>query len=279
MKSVLTAGFAGFLVGLLSWQYLNAGHLKQLEYSIGRVVELNRDLQGLSRHLQRHSDRRRHKQVKYFNDDLETVFNVKHTEKIVVGEDDEKLLANYDAKKSDYYLEHADSYDKKSELYEGYKSSESDRQIYVKWAGAEMGYGVFANLDLPAGQYLGDYTGALVGDGYNTDYMWSHPFVKFLSDGKNITYGIDGRYTGNMLRFVNDVPKSENAKVVFFLRSGEWTVGYVTSRAISKDEQLFVSYGSGYWDARQFHDPNGAKKLKQAKPSTHDATTKSANKA
>jgi SET domain-containing protein len=188
---------------------------------------------------------------KFFLEDFQNTFNVEFLNENQVTDSTEHLLDG-DAKNDERYTNNPEYTDRLSELYVGYAPElVNQRQIYVKWAGKEMGYGVFANMNLPANQFLGDYVGIVTDDRENTDYMWNYP----TKDGGS--YGVDSRYSGNMLRFVNDVRKDMlNCEVVYYVKNNMWSIGYRTTKPVMKDEQLFVSYGSSYWRARHKHDPS-----------------------
>ncbi len=199
---------------------------------------------------------------KFFHDHFESAFNVKYLDKNIYENEDLKQRlspSQYDPTKGEFYMSDKEYYGVTSELYAGYIISKlNDRRLYVKFAGKNFGFGVFANMDIPANTYLGDYTGIVNLDTPNKDYTWTHPYkFKQNEDDEGINLGVDSRHTGNMMRFVNAHINDDNlnCRVVYFVRDGEWSIAYYTTKRIRKDEQLIVSYGKAYWTSRNLYNP------------------------
>ncbi|KAJ1560703.1 hypothetical protein HK405_006226, partial [Cladochytrium tenue] len=122
--------------------------------------------------------------------------------------------------------------------------SPDDSRLFVKYIGPEKGYGVFANVDISAGQPVIEYTGVLT-NGSISDYMWTYPSDLVDDRGRSLRLGIDARFRGNMARFVNDV-EDPNCDSIFVPYLGVWHVVYVSSRTIRAGEEVTVSYGDVY---------------------------------
>jgi len=130
--------------------------------------------------------------------------------------------------------------------------------IYIKWIDDQIGYGAFADVDLPADSFVGEYTG-IVSRKEPPDlrkpnpYLFEYPTGLWGADrlGLNVVddqpIGIDPREEGNLMRFINhsDAPNLVPARCsdrrllhLFFL----------TNQAIAKDTQLTFNYGPNYWN-------------------------------
>lgn len=77
-----------------------------------------------------------------------------------------------------------------------------DRRVYIKWASRELGYGVFANANIPKYAIIGVYGGVIKRQSLDTDYSWNLRFLD-TDSGDIQEFAIDGRQRGSVLRFVN----------------------------------------------------------------------------
>lgn len=132
--------------------------------------------------------------------------------------------------------------------------------LYIKWIGDDVGYGVFADCDIPEDSFVIEYIGEVSEKISPEDYFaWRYPpSGKIL--GKR--FSVSGRNYGNEARFVNDNPENPDTinlrGELLFIRnskskeevSGYFMIAYFSKRFIKKDEQLFISYGSTYWNNR-----------------------------
>ncbi|MEI7670403.1 MAG: SET domain-containing protein-lysine N-methyltransferase [Pseudomonadota bacterium] len=132
--------------------------------------------------------------------------------------------------------------------------------MYLKWISPEVGYGIYAITDIATGDFIGVYAGDLravrglhdkVPD--DVDYAWYYSID--THDGKKLI--IDGKYCGNELRFINHA-NQPNTKRIDVIVGDRFYVCYVAQQPISKDTQLTVSYGDGYWTSRNI-SPNNVK--------------------
>ena len=122
--------------------------------------------------------------------------------------------------------------------------------MFMRWLGEEIGHGVFAEEDLPAGGFIGIYGGivrerAAVKD---RDYTWAYPGL--TPEGKRIV--LDAAIKGNELRFVNDGRDPNCIMRCIIGKDGFWYVCYLAAKDIKKGEQLLISYGPNYWDTRKY---------------------------
>lgn len=131
-----------------------------------------------------------------------------------------------------------------------------DDRFYIKLSSPEVGYGLYAKTDIPAGSVIGVYGGRLVRVQPNgvtdTDYAWSYQNYQVEETNETFEICIDGRVYGTWLRFVNHKHDSEaNLYGMYVPYKNRWYLLYMSRNFIAKDEELFTSYGDFYWDARK----------------------------
>lgn len=112
------------------------------------------------------------------------------------------------------------------------------QDVTVKWIDDQIGYGLFTNVDLAQGSYIGEYTGEirLLGQAKNP-YCFHYP-TKWWSYKY---YVIDALHAGNELRFINH-SADPNLEPVCALEDGILHTIFLAKRDIQKDEQLFFYY-------------------------------------
>lgn len=122
--------------------------------------------------------------------------------------------------------------------------------VTIKWIDDQIGYGVFADYDMPIDTYIGEYTGLVRGlsrikPDYNA-YCFHYP-TKFFSWKYRI---IDALQEGNELRFLNhsDHP---NLKPICLSDRCLLHLTFKTARPIAKDEELTFDYGHDFWKRRE----------------------------
>ncbi|KAJ7042590.1 SET domain protein [Mycena alexandri] len=111
--------------------------------------------------------------------------------------------------------------------------------------------GLFAARKIKEKTVIVDYIGEIHCDERpESDYDLS------LFRSSDLSVGIDANKQGNEGRFVNDyrgIPGQEKPNAVFVderLASGELRMRIVSSRIITKGEEILVSYGKAWWQAR-----------------------------
>lgn len=119
----------------------------------------------------------------------------------------------------------------------------------VKWVGNDVGFGLFTDVDLPKGAFVGEYLGVVRHndgrDGTN-DYLFGYPILD--ENGKSLV--VDGRPKGNHCRFINH-HATPNLKACTVFDGKLYHIIFVTSEAINAGAQLFFDYGAAYWEGRQ----------------------------
>ncbi|KAJ7785955.1 hypothetical protein B0H16DRAFT_1488678 [Mycena metata] len=111
--------------------------------------------------------------------------------------------------------------------------------------------GLFAARKIKEKTIIVDYIGEIHCDERpESDYDLS------LFRSSDLSVGIDASVMGNEGRFVNDyrnIPGQEKPNAAFVderLASGELRIRIVSSRIIRKGEEVLVSYGKAWWQAR-----------------------------
>jgi len=200
-----------------------------------------------------------HPDEKHFGiKDLESVFSVKYASKTVSeSEFLDNLLDNMNVTESERYQSDFYEYERRKNQYgplieRGY---EQDKRFYIKLSSKEVGYGLFANVDILANTVIGVYHGTLtrVKAGLtNTDYAWDYgTFPDPEKPGENIEICIDGRTYGTWLRFVNHKEDADaNCYAMYVPYNNRWYIVYMARKFIPRGNELFISYGDNYWTAR-----------------------------
>lgn len=159
-------------------------------------------------------------------------------------------LFSYNIKQSERYINNQDEHDLLTALYDDDLVLKTLTPMSIRWINQEVGHGIFAEDDLPAGEFIGIY-GGVVKDRQlvdSKDYAWAYP--EETLEGGRMT--LDAKYKGNELRLIND-GKDPNCIVKYILGSdGLWHVCYLAFKDIKKGDQLLVSYGPAYWDTRKY---------------------------
>lgn len=115
------------------------------------------------------------------------------------------------------------------------------------------GLGTFAEQFIPKNTDLGKYYGKISKEmPIDTTYTWT--MFKTDKFGNIFKEFIDGKdfKENNPLRYVN-APKNnqESSLINTEMVQKEGNIHYLTSRDIYKGEELFISYGDGYWRGRK----------------------------
>ena len=124
--------------------------------------------------------------------------------------------------------------------------------MYLKFISPIVGYGVFAASAIKSGDFIGVYGGKLRNlhwDDPNfkedVDYAWYYT----MPNKQEQNMIVDGKYEGNELRFINHANDPNTKRVDVIVRS-KFYVCYIACKDIAKNEELTVSYGTGYWSRR-----------------------------
>jgi len=169
-----------------------------------------------------------------------------------------EFLSKKDITQEERYKNEEEEMKRRESLYGPFIENgfEHDDRFYIKLSSPEVGYGLFAKTDIPAGSVIGVYGGRLtrvLSNGItDTDYAWSYQNYEDPETGEKFEICIDGRVYGTWLRFVNHKHDSEaNLYGMYVPYKNNWYLLYHARNFIPKDEELFTSYGDFYWEARK----------------------------
>ncbi len=161
-----------------------------------------------------------------------------------------KMLENIDQAAYLPYKEHKASHDNHSFTFTTDILAEKIAPIYLKWINDKVGYGCFADEDIPPNTLIGEYTGEIQlkeeANQSNQVWNWNYPSHGKFSEQYLQSMSLSAFKIGNEIRFINhsDAP---NCKSVFVFTDGAWCVIYVANKLIKKNEEILVSYGKAYW--------------------------------
>jgi len=117
----------------------------------------------------------------------------------------------------------------------------------VQWIHPEVGYGLYTTSEIPAGIFVGEYTGLLCCDPpyYKMgNYRFHYPH---LHTERQLS--IDAEGYGNMTRFINH-SFTPNLTILQAFHGGLYHVILVAAGSIKKGEHLTYNYGHSYWYLR-----------------------------
>lgn len=122
-------------------------------------------------------------------------------------------------------------------------------KISIRFINEQVGHGVFAEENLKADRYIGEYTG-IVRENVRiyfvplNNYCYQYPVL----DRTGRHFVIDAT-KGNFTRFINH-SYTPNLKPVYAFIDGFYHLILISLRAIRKGEQLSYEYGPQYWYIR-----------------------------
>lgn len=122
--------------------------------------------------------------------------------------------------------------------------------ISVRWIDDLIGYGVFAEKDLPIKTYIGEYAGRLRKSKGRADNRNSYCFEYLIGAEKETAYTIDAQDEGNYTRFLNH-SNTGNCDPSLIYHNLIMKVVFYTNKAVKKGEELTYDYGSDYWAMRE----------------------------
>ncbi|HEY2810364.1 MAG TPA: SET domain-containing protein-lysine N-methyltransferase [Rhabdochlamydiaceae bacterium] len=126
--------------------------------------------------------------------------------------------------------------------------------VTIAWVDAAIGYGVWANDDIPPFTFVGEYTGSLRRPYLFKDLSNYYCFNYYITMSyweRNIRqpYLIDAQRSGNFTRYINHSykPNLETASIYY---QGMLHIVFYAKELIRKGAQLCYDYGPIYWEKR-----------------------------
>ncbi len=172
----------------------------------------------------------------------------KYSNKMVIDPE----VAMISAYESQYFKDNQDSITSLSEKYKKDIENQILAPMYLKYVSPVIGYGIFAAHPIKSGDFIGVYAGKLRNIHWDdqdfkedVDYAWYYT----IPNKQDQNMIVDGKHEGNELRFINHA-NDPNTKRIDIIVNDKFYVCYVACRDIAKNEELTVSYGTGYWSSR-----------------------------
>lgn len=139
-------------------------------------------------------------------------------------------------------------------LYAEQIRSNSVADVSIRWIDERLGYGLFADRKIEAGECIGEYAGivrrrSLLFRNFN-EYCFSYP----TSDLSFRKYIIDAQDNGNELRYANH-GEEPNCEATCVLLDGILHILIRAIRDIPANAQITYDYSQDYW-ARRTSVPN-----------------------
>ncbi|KAG1840820.1 hypothetical protein DFJ58DRAFT_809727 [Suillus subalutaceus] len=123
---------------------------------------------------------------------------------------------------------------------------------------AYYGLGAFAAQDMKPDDFIGDYVGNMMTfedvDVLNpvAEYSGRNYFFEFSK--KNEEEMLDAAPVGNATRFLNhETLEVANCEARILLVNGEHHIGFYTTKAVARGEELLLYYGDTYWLNKRVH--------------------------
>lgn len=135
-------------------------------------------------------------------------------------------------------------------LYQSQLSAGATADTCIKWINPQLGYGLFAEVDLPEKSFVAEYTGIVRQvnkrnpnlNGYCFQYptrFWSFKY-----------FVIDALQEGNVSRFINH-SNQPNLQPLWLIKRGVLHLIFIANRLITKGTELTFDYGVDYWTHRK----------------------------
>lgn len=122
--------------------------------------------------------------------------------------------------------------------------------VSVRWISEQIGYGAFTESDIPAGAYVGEYTGTVRKRKWFVDRRNDYCFEYTIGDWIYNPFIIDAKAQGNFTRFINhsDRPNLEPLSVY---ADGVMHIVFIAQKLIQKGTELSYHYGDSFWKKRK----------------------------
>lgn len=122
--------------------------------------------------------------------------------------------------------------------------------VSIRWVDEKIGYGVFAETDIPSGSFIGEYTGLVRKRKGRPDRSNDYCFEYGIGDWRRNPFIIDARETGNITRFINHSAEPNLESVSVYANECMHII-LISITPIQKGAQLSYDYGATYWKKRR----------------------------
>jgi SET domain-containing protein len=131
------------------------------------------------------------------------------------------------------------------ELSEG-----AEPPVSVRWIDDLLGYGVFAEEDIPGGAFLGEYTGVIRKRRRRRDRKNDYCFEYTIGDWVYNPFIIDAKEQGNFTRFINH-SQEPNVESLSVHANEIMHIIFVAQEPIKAGQELRYHYGDTFWKKRR----------------------------
>lgn len=129
-------------------------------------------------------------------------------------------------------------------------SSGYEPKVSIRWIDEVLKYGVFAEEEIAAGAYIGEYTGLVRKRQRRTDRKNDYCFEYTIGDWVYNPFLIDAKDQGNFTRYINhsDHPNVESLSVY---ANEVMHIIFVALKPIQPGTQMCYHYGDTFWKKRR----------------------------
>jgi len=120
--------------------------------------------------------------------------------------------------------------------------------VSLRWINDKIGWGVFAEKDFEAMEFIAEYSGKVRARSKN-DSKNAYCFEYLLAPSEETPYLIDAQDQGGISRYINHHPKPNLSSTFTLVDSVPHIILY-TAKSVAKGEELSYDYGPDYWKKR-----------------------------
>jgi len=121
--------------------------------------------------------------------------------------------------------------------------------VTIKWINPILEYGLFSNVFIKKGSYIGHYGGE-VRKYQKEDAKNPYCFAYQISYDKDTPFTIDARPTGTLCRFINHSYKPNLMPRLAYCNNIMYVI-LIAHKDIQKGSELTFDYGPRYWERRE----------------------------
>lgn len=127
-------------------------------------------------------------------------------------------------------------------------------KVSIRFVNEKVGYGVFAEQDIPSCSFVGEYAGIVVQKSPK-ELMPENYAVRYTVWGGRKNYAIDAQLSGNFTRYINHSSTGNlNMQSVYW--RGISRMIFLSTKEIKKGSQLLFDYGPNFWKAANLEPEN-----------------------
>ena len=114
--------------------------------------------------------------------------------------------------------------------------------VAIKLVNPQVGYGVFAKVDIKKGDFIGEFTGEFKPKKERSTDIY------YIDVSNSDEYVVDASFIGNEMRFLNDGGTQANCSAVEFIGKDKKIHNVLMAKEkIARGDQLTCKYHSAYW--------------------------------